>query len=60
MLIVQIDWKEGRTQEQKNEVAKGITDVIVKACNIAPDRVSVIFRDIPIGNVGRGGTWGNK
>ncbi len=55
MPIVQIDWKAGRTEEQKKEVVKGITDVIVKATNTTPDRVSVIIRDIPIGNIGRDG-----
>ncbi|ACV61529.1 4-oxalocrotonate tautomerase [Desulfofarcimen acetoxidans DSM 771] len=46
MPFVHVELLEGKTLEQKREMAKGITDVIVKAGGVNPDSVYVIFKDL--------------
>lgn len=45
MPIVNIDWFEGRTVEQKKEIARKITDVITDVTGCPEDAVTVIFND---------------
>jgi 4-oxalocrotonate tautomerase len=46
---------EGRTVEQKRQLAKDITDAVVKNFKVEPDRVTVNFFDMPRHNVARAG-----
>lgn len=46
MPIVQIEMLEGRTTDQKREMAKGVTEAIVKALNVSPDAVRIIIREM--------------
>ena len=45
--IVRITWRAGKSQEQKERIAKGMVDLICKTLNFTPDRVTIIFEDIP-------------
>lgn len=55
MPVVQVDIKDGRTLEQKREVAKRITDTLVEVCGAARERVHVIINEVEEDNWARGG-----
>ncbi|MBM4447780.1 MAG: 4-oxalocrotonate tautomerase [Chloroflexi bacterium] len=55
MPIVTIRQLEGRTVEQKRQVAKEITNTIVKVYKIDADRVTVNFFDMPNYNIAKAG-----
>lgn len=55
MPIVTIDLVEGRTLEQKREVARRITDAIAELLKTTPDSVTIVFRDSPRTNFARAG-----
>jgi len=46
---------EGRTEAQKAELAKAITDDIVRVLGVQPDAVSIIYHDLPRHNVANAG-----
>jgi 4-oxalocrotonate tautomerase len=45
--FIHIHWFEGRTDEQKAEIAKRIEDAMVEVAGTAPDHVWVKFSDSP-------------
>jgi 4-oxalocrotonate tautomerase len=55
MPIVTIDLVEGRTIEQKRELAKRITDAIVELLKTTPDQVTIVYRDGPRNNFAKAG-----
>lgn len=55
MPVVQVHLKEGRSVDQKREIARRITDVLVEVCGSVEDRVHVIINEVPEENWGRGG-----
>ena len=55
MPIITINQFEGRTIEQKRQLAKEITDSIVKIYEISADRVNIAFFDVPKHNAAKGG-----
>jgi 4-oxalocrotonate tautomerase len=55
MPIVTIELIEGRTVDQKREMAKQITETIKNVTNISEDSVEVIFHDIKKENYSKGG-----
>jgi 4-oxalocrotonate tautomerase len=55
MPIVQIDLIEGRTLEQKRAMVAKVTAAITESANCAPDAVTIIIRDMPTTNLGKGG-----
>jgi 4-oxalocrotonate tautomerase family enzyme len=52
---MQIEWIEGRTKEQQDEVARRITQVFVDVINAEPMSVSISFRENSSDNMYRGG-----
>lgn len=44
----------GATPEQKDEVIKGITDVLVRVLNKNPETTFVVIDEVPLDN------WGHK
>ncbi len=56
MPIVQIDWVEGRTIEQKRELAEKVTAAVVEAGKCPPEAVTIIIRDQPKTNIAKAGT----
>lgn len=46
---------EGRTGEQKRDMVKGITDVVVKTCGANPDRVVVYINEVKKDHAARAG-----
>ena len=45
MPVIEIKLWEGRTREQKAEMAKRITDAVVEIGKTAPENVQIIFCD---------------
>lgn len=60
MPVVQISLWSGRSQEQKNELAKAITDDFVKILNVTAESVQVIFQEIDKNNWSVGGQFNSK
>lgn len=54
MPVVIVEMHEGRTLAQKKQLAEGITSEFVKI-GAAPEKVTIIFRDIPKHNWSTGG-----
>ncbi|WP_371369197.1 hypothetical protein SRRS_24720 [Sporomusa rhizae] len=52
MPIVQIDLLEGRSQEQKQEMVKRVTEVIVETAKCPPEAVTIIVRESPVAKAG--------
>ena len=55
MPIVQIDFVEGRTVDQKRDIAKKVTQAICESANCPPEAVQIILRDLPASNFARAG-----
>ena len=47
MPIVNIDWLEGRSVEQKRDIARRVTDAFVDVARCPAEAVTVIFTDHP-------------
>lgn len=47
MPIVNIDWADGRSADQKREVARRVTDTLTEVTGCPPEAVTVIFTDHP-------------
>lgn len=45
MPIVTIEWYEGRSAEQKREIAEKLTELLVEVGKTQPDHVWIRFRD---------------
>ena len=55
MPIVNIDWIDSRTTDQKREVAKKVTDAMVEVTGCPPEAVVVIFTDHPKHDIAKAG-----
>ena len=52
---VTIDFLEGRTIEQKREMAKRVTDAIVQTLNFKPEAVQIIMHELSKDQLANGG-----
>ena len=43
---ITIQWYAGRTNDQKRELTRAITDAVVKIGKTTPDQVHIVFQDI--------------
>ena len=55
MPIVRVSMHSGRTPAQKAELARAITEAIVKIARTTPEATTVIFEDVPKENWATGG-----
>jgi len=61
MPIVTVQLWEGRSEEQKQAVAQGITKLLQQECGAKPEATVVIFQDIAKSNWATNGTlWSVK
>lgn len=44
---VKVEWIEGRTQAQREDIARRVTQVFVEVAGVTPDRVQVVFFEYP-------------
>ncbi len=56
MPIVQIDFLEGRSIEQKRELAKKVTQAICETAKCPAEAVTIILRELPAANIAKAGT----
>ena len=47
MPVVTIEWYEGRSAEQKQEIAARLTELLSEVGGVAPDQVWIRFVDSP-------------
>lgn len=55
MPIVRIEMWTGRTQAQKAELARLITEALVTVAHTTPESVTIVFQDVPKENWASGG-----
>ena len=55
MPIVNVDWLQGRTVEQKREIAKRFTDALTQVTGCAVESVTVIFSEHPRTDIAKAG-----
>jgi 4-oxalocrotonate tautomerase len=55
MPIVQIDFVDNRTVEQKRAMAQKITEAICETAKCPPEAVTIIIRDLPRHNFAKAG-----
>lgn len=55
MPVVTIDWYEGRTPEQKREIAEKLTQLLVDVGKVPADQVWIRFVDSPKADWAMGG-----
>lgn len=55
MPFVTIEMVEGRTLDQKRELAEKITQVVAETVNVPPERVYVFIEDLKKENFAQGG-----
>ena len=47
MPVITVDWLAGRTPQQKQELARTITQAFVDVAKVKPDQVWIVFHDVP-------------
>ena len=56
MPIVTVEWLEGRTQRQKQQLTAALTKTFVEITNVSQDHVWIVFRDVKRSDWAMGGT----
>ncbi len=60
MPVVHVEMWTGRTHAQKQELAKAITDAVVKIANTTPEATIVIFNEVPKENWAQAGVLSSE
>jgi 4-oxalocrotonate tautomerase len=61
MPIIRVEMLEGRSLEQKKELAQALTDVTVKILGTSPEAVDVLLFDMPKTDWAKAGVlWSEK
>ncbi len=60
MPVITVEWLEGRTPQQKQELAKAVTDAFVRVTQVAPEQVWIVFRDVSRADWAMGGKLLNQ
>ncbi|GBD12721.1 hypothetical protein HRbin24_00734 [bacterium HR24] len=60
MPIVRIEMWPGRTQAQKAELARVITEAMVNIAHTTPEATIIIFEDVPRENWAQGGVLASE
>ncbi|MCS7276566.1 MAG: tautomerase family protein [Dehalococcoidia bacterium] len=60
MPIVRIEMWPGRTQAQKAELARVITEAMVNIAHTTPEATIIIFEDVPKENWAQGGVLASE
>ena len=55
MPMVTVDWLEGRTPQQKAQLADALTKAFVEIANVSKDQVWIVFRDVKRSDWAMGG-----
>ncbi len=60
MPVIHVEMWPGRTDAQKKELARAITDAMVSIANTTPEATIVIFSDIPKDSWAQGGVLASE
>jgi len=60
MPIIRVEMWPGRTQAQKAELARVITEAVVTIAHTQPEAVIVVFQDVPRENWAQGGVLASE
>lgn len=55
MPMITVEWLEGRSAQQKAQLARAITEAFVEAAKVSPDQVWIVFRDVARADWAMGG-----
>ena len=47
MPIVTVEWLQGRSQQQKRQLAQALTRAFVEIAQVPKEQVWIVFRDVP-------------
>ena len=54
---ITIQMIEGRSQDQKRQLVKEVTDVVTKICDVDPTAVTILIEDMPINHFAKAGVF---
>jgi 4-oxalocrotonate tautomerase len=57
---IRVEWLNTRTEQQRRDVAKRITDAFVQVVAVKPDQVTVVFEEIDPSHQAKGGVFWNE
>ncbi len=60
MPVIHVEMWAGRNFAQKQELAKAITDAVVRITNTSPEATIVIFQDVPKENWAQSGVLSSE
>ena len=60
MPVIEIKWYEGRSREQKEEIARQITKTMVEVGKMTPEHVWIVFENVPRSEWSIGGKLQDK
>ena len=46
MPVIRVEWLEGRTPQQKEQLTTAITEAFVKIAQVSPEHVWIVFHDV--------------
>lgn len=46
MPVIHVEWLEGRTPSQKQELATALTHAVVTIAKVQPEQVWIVFQDV--------------
>mgnify|MGYP001566698845 CR=1 FL=1 len=55
MPVITVEWLEGRTPQQKRELATAMTQAFIKIAQVSQDQVWIVFRDVKRADWAMGG-----
>lgn len=55
MPMVTVEWLEGRTPQQKAQLAEALTKAFQKIAKVSKEQVWIVFRDVPRSDWAMGG-----
>lgn len=55
MPVITVEWLEGRSPQQKQQLAKALTNALVDIAKAPPEQVWIVFRDVRRGDWAMGG-----
>ncbi len=55
MPVVRVEWLEGRTAEQKAQLAEAMTKAFVEIAKVSKEQVWIVFEDVKRSNWSTGG-----
>ncbi len=56
MPMITVEWLEGRSPQQKAQLATAITDAVVRVAQVSNEQVWIVFRDVKRADWAMGGT----